>query len=555
MSVPAVAVDRLAFTYAGRDEATLRDVSFTLAAGTWTLVTGRTGSGKSTLLRALAGLIPHHTSGTMQGHVELLGSDTRRATTAALAQTVGLVLQAPDEQICTTTVTAEVAFGLENLAVPSPEIGPRLAEALAGVGLAEQAERATHELSGGQKQRLVLASILAMRPRVLLLDEPLSQLDPRAAAELLVTLDRLREAGLTIVLVEHRLDELLPLVDRLLVFNEGRLAADVTTVDTQALAAAFEPCALQLPEISALAARLNLPPVYRAEQLIESLTPGAGATNRTAADSRIDRSNRRRDPTGPSPLLHAVEVAYRFASEQDALFAEVDFTLHAGQRVALLGPNGSGKSTLLALLARLLQPSAGRIQRDALLTVGLVLQHPDLMLFCPTVREELAFGPRQLGLSNDEIAERVERVAQRLSLTRLLDDPPMALSQGQRLRAAVAATLTLHPRLLLLDEPTTGQDARQIDAVLQTLSAMTTSGSIAGLLFSTHDLRAAARYADRVLVLAEGRLAADCTPDELLADDALLRHARLRRPPLLEVRHALGLRGLSVDELAEEIAR
>ena len=209
MSAPAVKVSELAYTFAGRETPSLAGISLTLEPGSWTLIAGRTGSGKSTLLRAMAGLIPHHAAGTLQGRVELCGLDTRRATTAELARTVGIVFQSPDDQICSTTVAAEVAFGLENLAVAATEIGPRIAAALERRGLARFAEARTAQLSGGQKQRLLLASILAMEPKILLLDEPLSQLDRATAAELLATLDELRAQGLTIITAEHRLDEII----------------------------------------------------------------------------------------------------------------------------------------------------------------------------------------------------------------------------------------------------------------------------------------------------------------------------------------------------------
>jgi energy-coupling factor transporter ATP-binding protein EcfA2 len=546
----AALVEGLSFTFVGRDQPSLVDVSCRLPQASWTIVTGRTGSGKSTFLRALAGLIPHHSSGTMQGRVRLFGHDTATARPAQLARQVGLVLQSPDEQLCATTVEAEAAFGLENLATPVEEIGPRIEDCLKRMGLEGLERRATRQLSGGQKQRLLLASILAMRPRLLLLDEPLSQLDPAAAAELLCQLDGLRATGLAIVLAEHRLDEVLSLADRVLVFDGGRLAGDFNPQDHGALAEGLARHGLEAPELSRLAQRLGLPPGGTLEELAGRFAPYASTNGPPAAPSLVSR---------PSPLLTVRDVAFRYPGTPASIWQGVSFSLAPGERVALVGANGSGKSTLLSVLAGLLPADTGALewarQEDpARPATGLLFQNPDLMLFCRTVREELAFGmPRQL--SAEERQARALRLAEELSLVELLEEPPLALSQGQRLRVAVAAVLALEPRLLLLDEPTTAQDRRQLSAMMELLSrdAQGRRG-IAGLLFSTHDLGMVAAHADRVLVLGDQKLLADVTPGELLDDDALIRSAGLRRPPLYELRKRLGLVPTTFEGIAAELA-
>jgi len=546
MNVPAVRVAELGYTFAGRTSPTLAGIDFDLEPGTWTLLAGRTGAGKSTVLRALAGLIPHHTAGTMQGTVELMGLDTRRATSAELARTVGLVLQAPDDQICTTSVAAEVAFGLENLAVPATEIGGRIAAALARVGLAEYSAARTAHLSGGQKQRLLLASILAMEPRILLLDEPLSQLDPASAADLLTALDALRQQGMTIVTVEHRLDEIIDYADRVLVVDDGLLVADVAANDTRALHAALSTHDLDPPELVELAMRTG--------QEIKELS---AMSDNSASPAVQERQVAKTAAT--ETLLSVENLAFRFDRRLEPLWQSLHLAIRSGERVAIVGPNGSGKSTLLAVLAGLFRASEGELRltsaEEGRAASGLVLQNPDLMLFCSTVHDELAFGPRQLGLATEEVERRVTALAVALDLTAHLEQAPMALSQGERLRTAVAATMTLSPRLLMLDEPTTGQDLRQVERVMQAITVqLRETRSIDGLLFATHDVRTVARYADRVLVLGGGRLLADCTPESLLADDELLAAARLRRTPLFELRQRRGWHGWTAAELAREIA-
>ena len=490
MSELAVRVEQLSFTYPGRAEPNLRDISFNAAPGSWTVLAGGTGSGKSTLLRALAGLIPHHSAGVMSGTVRLFEQDTRDVTVAKLARTVGLVLQSPDDQICTTRVESEVAFGLENLATPVDEIGPRVAAALTSVGLESQIECLTAPLSGGQKQRLVLASILALAPRVILLDEPMSQLEAGGARDLLTELDRLRAQGATIIIAEHRLADILPQCDQLLVLDDGRLTFRGRN-DDPGLGTAFEAAGLELPT--------DRDNAVRSQPLRETSTEAS-------RDILTERSR----------LALCVQgLAFRYPSAEGFLWRDVSFDLQFGERIALVGPNGSGKSTLFAVLAGLLKPAHGNLEfvqspRDRR-PLGLVLQQPDLMLFARTVRDELAFGPRQLGLTESRIDERVTRVARQLDLSDLLQEAPQALSHGQRLRVAVAATMTLEPGVLILDEPTAGLDRRQLDRLMQEIDPRRNSadGPRHAVIFSTHDLRTVDRYADRVLILEGGALSID----------------------------------------------
>lgn len=545
----AVDVAGLGFTYAGRDTPALEGVTFRLEPATWTVLAGGTGSGKSTLLRALAGLIPHHSQGAMLGRVRLFGRDTRTTAPSELAGTVGLVLQSPDDQLTSTHVAAEVAFGLENLGLEPAEIAARTTSALTEVGLSEMVDRPTAQLSGGQKQRLLLASLVAMRPRLLLLDEPLSQLDPAAADELLATLERLRDGGLTIVAVEHRLDEMLARANQVLVLRDGRLLGQCATGDA-ALVGLFDDAGLRLPDVPRLMVALGEPPVARVEEAVQIL-----ADRRAPSGEPMEPPKNSAKGSGHDAaiVLSVRDMNYSYQRHAPPVLQDLSFELRAGQRVALVGPNGAGKSTLLALLAGLLRPTSGSIAATDAATVSprvaLVLQNPDLMLFCNTVADELAFALVERGLDKRTIDATIARLAEQIGLQHELGAAPLALSQGQRLRVAVAATLALDADVLLLDEPTMGQDPDQIDRLFASLPTRP------AVLFSTHDLRAVAQHADRVLVLAEGTLVADCTPAELLSDDKLLALFSLRRPPLAELRRRLGLAAVTVEAMCRELQR
>ncbi|MBL8825952.1 MAG: ABC transporter ATP-binding protein [Planctomycetaceae bacterium] len=474
---PAVIIEQATFTYPGGREPALVDVSLQLQPGTLTVISGRTGSGKSTLLKLLAGWIPRYSSGTLTGSAELVGHDVHDKLPPGL---IGYVLQSPDDQICTTSVESEVTFGLENLCLPHDEIKRRLDDALALCELTDVIDRHPQQLSGGQKQRLILAATLAMQPRLIVLDEPLSQLDPAAAHELIELLAKLKQQGLTLVVAEHRLHELLPIADQRVTIENGRLI-DVPR-DCQPLRATAAQFAAS-DELPVAAAIANL-----------SFT----------------------HPRAQSPVWH-----------------DVSFVLRAGERTALVGPNGSGKSTLLAVLASVRHPNSdNRVLNFAPNGVpwGLVPQNPDLLLFNATVFDELVYTLRRLRWSPEQITERVLYLADALALADKLAEPPQSLSQGQRLRVVVGAMLAARPHVLLLDEPTTGQDPDQVSRLMQTVTQEMAFGPSAkhglrSVLFSTHDRRIIAQFADRVLVLANGKLAADVTVEQFLTSEALQRLA------------------------------
>jgi energy-coupling factor transporter ATP-binding protein EcfA2 len=485
-ATPAVEVADLSYTFPSREVPTLRDVSFSLPRGSWTVVAGATGSGKSTLLRAIVGLVPRLARGAMSGTVHLFGRDTRRQTAAEAAQLVGFVQQSPDDQICTTTVEAELAFGLENLNLPVAEIAARIATTAARFGLHDRLAQPTPFLSGGLKQRLTLAAVLAMRPQILVCDEPLSQLDSRAGAEFLDELRRLQAAGLTIVTSEHRLDEIVPYADRVLTLSDGRVIDD----------------------------------------RFAATHPSASST----AHRKLEVSPRRQSAAFTTDAIVQIDgAAYRFPGDDRDVWSNVTATIHRGERIAVVGPNGAGKSTLLAVLAGELSPTAGRIAwhgRSSAWPATLVPQRVDLTLFEPTVRRELAFGPRQMRWSPTVVDERVATAAQLFRIDRYLDDAPQSLSQGERVRTAIAAALALAPRVLLLDEPTTGQDLPTMRALMDVLmQCVGAPGGPEAMLFSTHDLATAVRYADRIWIVADGRLVADVAPQQFADDAALQRRA------------------------------
>lgn len=445
-------LDKVGYRYPLAPTPALQDVSLELGPGERVLLCGRSGGGKSTLLRLASGLLARHGSGQLTGSVSLDGRNPADLAPRERAALLGFVGQDPRDQLVAGSVADEVAFGPEGQGWEPAAIEAAVHEALERVGLTVGPWRDPLALSGGQQQRLAVAAALAGGGRLLILDEPLARLDPDGAGELLDVLDRLADAGVTVLLAEHRLERCLAWADRVVALDAGRLAFDGAATEAR----------------SALDG-------------LELLAPGAPSQRR---------------PVGEVVLaLDRATVRYGQRIAVDGVSLEV----HAGERVALVGANGAGKSSLLgALSGRLLSRGSGP-------RVIEVPQDPDLALFCDTVREELAYGPEEAGCSREQTAARVARVAGPLGLEPLLERPPQGLSSGERLRVAVGAALTCEPSVLLLDEPTAGQDARSIRGLLEALAA---AAPDAAVVFATHDLALAEREAHRVVRLAGGRLAA-----------------------------------------------
>jgi energy-coupling factor transporter ATP-binding protein EcfA2 len=428
--VALVDVSGLEFTYPGGSHPALEGVSLRLEPGEVVALLGPSGSGKSTLLRALAGLVPHFHGGRFAGSVLVAGMDTRRSRPAVLAGTTAAVFQDPEDQVVMALVRNEVAFGLENLGVPSAEIWPRTDEALEAVGALHLAERRTSELSGGELQRVCLASALALRPRLLLLDEPTSQLDPEAAERFLALVD---ELGATTVLSEQRTGRALGLADRMLFMEGGRILADAVRDDGLA---------------------------WLAEHRAHYLPPDAGPSSTASGGDAVC-------------CLDGIRFAYRGGAE---FLGGASLEVGRGEVVALEGPNGSGKTTLAKIAAGLLEPAAGTVWLDG--RAGYLSQDPGRYLVRDRVLDEVA-----LGVGGDR--GRALAALDRVGLAWAAERHPRDLSSGERERLGLAAVAVAEPDLLVLDEPTRGIDPDRKAEIADWLSEYAAAGR--GVLVATHD--------------------------------------------------------------------
>jgi len=505
-------IEGLTFRYRDRPEPALRDVSLTLGRGELVLVAGSSGCGKTTLIRCINGLIPRSYKGDLSGRVLLYGQDVSRFSLARISQIVGTVLQDPERQILGAHVFAEVAFGPENLSLPPDEIAQRVDETLDYLGIAHLRDRETFYLSGGEKQKVALAGVLAMRPSILLLDEPLASLDPASAQEALALFRRLADEGISILLIEHRVEDVLDIRPNRVIFMQDGAIIYTGTADGMAEVVDYRQVKLPAPVVIQRAATAP-PRVF--EPAIK--------------------------PDGREPLVRFENVSFAYAEGGPNVLSDINLTIRRGDIIALLGPNGAGKTTLVKHAIGLLKPSSGRVLIEGhntrelsvaqiARTLGYVFQSPSHMLFAPSVREELAFGPKNLGYAREEIEDSVERAVDIVNLKGLEDYPPLALSFGQQKRVSIAAILAMRSKILAMDEPTAGQDYWNYMAFMDSILQMPGFDAV---LFITHDLDLAICYANRVVLMHEGRIAGDGPPARVLADYDLLQRCRLVPTSLL----------------------
>ncbi|HAJ36517.1 MAG TPA: ABC transporter [Chloroflexi bacterium] len=543
-----IQLEHLTYTYPGAATPALKDVSLALPEGQLILLIGPSGAGKSTLLRCLNGLTPHFSGGAISGAVRVNGQDPVAATPRLLSQHVGFVFQDPEAQFVTDRVEDEIAFALENAAMTPAAMRVRVEETLDLLDLTPLRDRALKQLSGGERQRVAIAAALALRPSILVLDEPTSQLDPKSAEDVLNALVRLNhDLGLTVILAEHRLERVLPYVDSIIYLPDN---GDPVLFD----------------EARAVMSQVELaPPLVRVGKMLGwqplplTIKEGLRFSRRWLAEQRShpDASLRRRRRfvrTG-APYIQARQVKVHYGGQP--VLRGVDLDVWPGEIVVLMGRNGAGKTTLLRSLVGLVRPQAGEIRidgkpnrgrdvADICRQVGYLPQDPNTLLFAESVGEELAVTLRNHGVESGDWRLEIERASdgasgrgednphssiaqslhspipsllRRLGLIDKANTYPRDLSVGERQRVALAAITVTQPGALLLDEPTRGLDYAAKRALEQLLHGWRDDGM--AILVVTHDVELAAAIADRVILMSQGEIIAEGEPTEVMATSPL----------------------------------
>lgn len=524
-------IEDVSYRYKVREDATLKHVCLHVAKGEMLLLAGRSGCGKSTLIKAVSGLLNTAGAGELYGKIYLDGNDTAFMKPEEIGILVGTVYQSPDDQLFAMTVADEVGFALENQGIEETIVNEEVSRVLQRVGLKGFEKNSIHTLSGGQRQRLALASVLITKPKLLVLDEPVSQMNPQGVEDflnLLVSLNR--EDEITIIVVEHRVNELARYFPRLAVMFDGEFIYDGPTEMAWEKIGHAEKFGLREPQRIKLCRYLNLTEFADdTKKIIELINNECDIDNKQNFTVREKRSQ--------ECVVKGENIIYRYPGAKSNTLHGLNFEFYKGERIALMGFNGAGKSTLVNLLGGLTYVTSGCLKilqgtvAEHAHEIGYLRQEPDLMFLADSVWEELTW-------KNTKRSEKyLWDLLNKLKLENNVNDFPLALSKGQRLRVVLGALLAREPKLLLLDEPTTGQDQQSLEEIKNLINDFAENHGC--ILFCTHDIELASEIADRVIVMADGMIIADGVPEIVLADRVLLKEGGLIVPPLLDVAEAL----------------
>lgn len=552
------------------DEYALEGVSLSIEEGNFVGVTGPSDSGKSTLGRLLASYIPNYFDGTLDGTATVGDRDVEETSIADMSDTVGLLFENPFDQLtgASTTVFEEVAFGLENKGVPRDELIAIAKETLELTGIAHLYDRNPQQLSGGQSQRLALASMLAMEPEVLVLDEPTSQLDPHGTEEVMQVIADLAAEGYTVVAISHDLEHLAHHLDRLLVLEDGGIAEDGDP--RSVFRSAEDERRFEVPETASVGKRLremgkvpaDEPLPLTLDGVVDELAPHVvrGADGSSTPDLKSDG---RGSSTDAAPTGVRFDDVHFFYDEEVHALRGLDLRLDSGC-VCVIGQNGAGKSTFLKHLNGLLEPSDGRVvvndkdtadHRIAELAgeVALSFQNPNNQLFHNSIEAEVRYGPKNLGYNSDTIDELVDDAIERMNLSGIREKNPYDIGLARRKHVAVASVLAMNTPVVALDEPTGSQDAMGIDLLGDVVDALVDEGKLVVII--THDVEFARDHADRIVALNQGELLVDGSPREVFGRGETLARTDVEVPFVTRLASELGLSEtvLTVDELFEYV--
>jgi energy-coupling factor transport system ATP-binding protein len=553
----AISIEDLTFTYQGNDRPALENIRGQIEDGTFIVVMGHGGAGKSTLCCSLNALVPRFFRGKYQGRVLIKGQEVAQNRVSDMSRLVGLVLQDFEAQLFSTNVELEMAFGPENHCLPRSEIERRIQTYLTFIGLNELRHREPATLSGGQKQGLAIGSVLTLEPKVLVMDEPTTDLDPLGREEVLSVARGVREEGRMLLIVDHE-PETAVAADQVWLMRDGQLILQGPPSEILLNTPAIESCGIK-----------TLPMV----ELFQSMNwPGNPLTVQAAVEFiQKNRLAQRREPKSrPSshhdiqglPILKAEDLRYIYPTYRVEALRGINLSIQEGEFIAILGQNGSGKTTLAKHFNGLLKPISGRMlvqnrptsefsHRELARWVGYVFQNPDHQIFARTVAEEVGFGLKMQGEAPKTIEKRVANALEVVGLQGYEPKIPFALTKGERQRVAVASVLAARPQVIVLDEPTTGLDYRHQRNTMEMLKRLNQDGHT--IIIITHSMWVAAEYANRTIIMKDGHILSDGPTRSVFSDEARLAEASLSAPSLVRLSNWLGTEALTVEQMVKEL--
>lgn len=537
------------FKYRSQVEPTLQNINLSIYPGEKVLIVGPSGSGKSTLAHCINGLVPFSFTGESTGSLKIKGQDPNKLGIFGLSKLVGTVLQDTDGQFIGLTVAEDIAFSMENDCIDQQEMFNRVNKVAETVDITDFLDHAPNALSGGQKQRVSMAGVIVDDVDILLFDEPLANLDPATGKRAIDLIDRIhKEKKTTIVIIEHRLEDALYRdVDRIIVVGDGRIVSDVRPAELLAgqvlkeqgireplyiTALKYAGCQINEADLPQHIETMNLTP-YR-----ENVQNWYGKVQLTKEKS--DRE----------PALEIRDLSFAYTPGQPVL-SHIDFSIAKGEMVALVGKNGAGKSTLASLICGFMEPNEGSIYlngedlsgysiKERGEKIGLVMQSPNQMISKPMIFDEVALGLRVRGVPEEEVKERVYDTLKICGLYPFRNWPVSALSFGQKKRVTIAAILVMNPEVLILDEPTAGQDFRHYTEIMEFLRKIHEELGIT-IMMITHDMHLMLEYTDRAIVIADGRMLADDTPAHILTNEEISDRAYLKKTSLYDLALRCGI--------------
>ncbi len=571
---PIIQLKDVSYRYPRSKRWAILHLNVEINPGEFVAIMGENGAGKSTFCQMLNGIIPNSIGGNLKGQVLINDLDTQQAGIAQLATQVGIVLEDPETQLFTTSVSSEVAFGPENLCQSPKEILENVKWALDVVRLNGLEDRMPLALSGGQKQRLAIAANIAMRPNILVLDEATSQLDPVGVEEVLSVARELNQKyGMTIVMATDASEMIARLMDRVIVLDKGQLIAQGTPREIFSQTELFEKYMIRSPQVSQVATLLKKAgqefPAYLPITIEEGVADISSRLNGNAKVNSVHSEPAVVQPKkAAEPIIVVDHLDFTYQPLNVNAVKDISFTIQQGEFVALIGQNGSGKTTVLKNLLGLNKPTKGKVTvagldigtsavADMAKHVGFVLQNPDQQLFAETVEEEISYGPKNIGLKKEIVEERVEEALRLVDLEDKRKEFPPALSKGDRAKTVIASALALNPEIVILDEPTTGQDYRGCHQIMQIANQLHEQGRT--VVFVTHHMALVAEYARRVIVMSGGKILMDGPTADIFNQPDVVRQAFIIPPQITELgqrlpaKYGLPRTPLSVKELADPV--
>jgi len=545
---PIIDFDHFTFQYYSQAEPTLRDINLKIYPGEKILIVGPSGSGKSTLGHCLNGLIPFYYKGSIEGSLKINGMESRELDIFKLSKMLGTVLQDSDGQFVGLTVGEDIAFAMENDCVMYDEMHTRVDRVAAMVDIAHVKNLSPYELSGGQKQRTSLAGVLIDDVEILLFDEPLANLDPATGKTAIEIIDDIhKQMGKTILIIEHRLEDVLHrAVDRVIVINEGRIIADMNAHELVSSDVLKNNGIREPLYVTALKyADIRVTPEMQPGHIWSLKTDGVNEALR-----RWNRSVGTPPPAPPRPaLLNIDHLSFSYDGVRQTL-ADITFEITEGEMVSIVGKNGAGKSTLAKLMCGFEKVDKGAILykgedichksiKERAEFIGFVMQNPNQMISKNLIFDEVALGLRLRGVAEEEIKARVEQVLEVCGLAPFIEWPISALSYGQKKRVTIASILVLRPNILILDEPTAGQDYRHYSEIMEFLRQINETGI--SIILITHDMHLMLEYTPRAIVLSEGRLITDTRASVVLTTQQVIEKANLKETSLYQLAQLAGI--------------